>query len=173
MEEKKCSCKKNITGGPRDIRFKYKGFSFEIFKHGFICKECAKKRFIKLLDDYILKSHSKLIQREDSELKIDWKLYCELTTGIRSGTYSEQREYAIDDVLLSLKIFSFSSRGNYDIVDSVGIRLTPSAGVAGSFYFMRRQDAIDYAKAKLQNTMYGWSIRQIGEVIISSEVKKM
>jgi len=167
MEKKNkcCFCQKNIVGGFKDIDLKYAGYLFSVFKSGLECSECVKKKFIKLFKEF----GEDLIIKNDSGININWHLFTEIEKQARQGTYRGDQFIAMKRILISLGILSVRSEGNYEIVESVGIRLNPST-LAVSLYFTQEKDAILYMQYKYRNSQFSFEIRKIGKVIPSHKI---
>lgn len=147
-----CNKCKNDSAGPRDIEFFYKGFKFSVFKTGRRCPDCVAEEYKELFDDV----GGGLIHGAPEHLEIDWGVYCNTRNG--------ETKNRIAQLLRALGIFSVSSKDNWCIVVDGEINLDPTTPFMRVF-FTRVQDAVDYACEEYANTLYGWEIWKIGEVL--------
>jgi hypothetical protein len=123
------------------------------------CTECVK---LECINDF--KKYSKeLISKEGNKPKINWPFYLKFC--------SEDRN-PMAKVLISLGIFSLKSKGNWEI-EAVGpIGLNPRVNM-GYLYFTRQEDIVEFARLKYSNTLYGWEIRHISEILTKKEILKL
>lgn len=160
------SCKKNIAGKPGRVEFEYKGLIFKVVKTGMECADCCKKEQIEEFEKF----GKDLVKKKNGKIIVNWKLFCEKEI-FRSGTYSENIHNAMRDILMSLRILSLESNGNYGIIEWAGISLSPSTMV-GPLFFTREEDAVEYAKIKYSRTLYDWEIRHTDKIIKKSDIVK-
>jgi len=147
-------CKKE-SGGPKDIEFSHKGFKFSVYKSGMRCPECEAEEYRELFDRLV--EEEDFIRGTPENLEVNWERYC----NIRRSDNTKDR---MADLLRALGIFSLKSEGNWYIVADMGINLNPPVPFARVF-FVRLKDAVDYACMEYANTLYGWEIRHIDEVM--------
>lgn len=153
-------CKKNEAGKPKTITFKYKGLTFKKFKDGLTCKDCAIKEHKNLFEE----SGRNLVILENEHITVNWELFCKKDRTAREGTPSTREINAMGNILESVGIFSFSPKGNWEIIGSSELSLNPRFFLSVAF-FTREEDVIKYAEVELANTQYDWAIRKICRVI--------
>jgi len=150
-------CSKKPPGKPGDISFLYRNHKVTVFKNGKICAECLKKNWIKNLEN----CGKGLILSLYGRLKINWKFFVEAE--------SQNRSDRLADILLSFGILSPDPKGNWKILSDALIELNPKF-TTHYLYFTRREDAMDYVRAKHSNTLYGWRLEYTKKTIIKEKV---
>lgn len=158
MTEVCCRCKDRNPGKCGDITFVYKGFKFTVFKSGLTCAECEKKEYAEKFGWY----GKKLLRKRKEKIVVNWSFFLD-------GNSGGQDDMA--DILLALGIFSFNSQGNWDIVGSGPIGLNPRRGLT-YLYFTRKEDAVKFARLEFANTLYGWEVCHMDEVLTKNDVLK-
>lgn len=100
-----------------------------------------------------------MLSFDGKNMKVDWSVYNRLK---RCG-----REYIdrCNQVLLGIGIFSFSPVGNWEIVGSGHMNLSPWSPGGSVLYFVREEDVVAYGRQEYKNAVYGWHIQQIARVI--------
>lgn len=159
MEEKKwkacriCNARSRVVA-TKKISFLFKGFEILVFKGDDICAFCAKTRY--------LASHEK--ELSDSVFQvgaIDWERYVFLDATARDETPSATHWNRITHILVDMEILSPKKYGNWSIIAYHEITLNPRISPIW-FYFIRKEDALRFAKIKGRDTMYEWSVSRIG-----------
>ena len=146
-------CKRE-SGGPKDIEFFHKGFKFSVFKSGMKCPDCEAEEYQELFDKLV--EEEAFISGTPENLEINWDEFC--------NTRNDKTKDDMRDLLRALGIFSTYCSGNWCIVADGEINLNPSVPFAHVF-FTRVKDAVEYASREYANTLYGWEIRHIDEVL--------
>ena len=150
-------CNKNKPGSTKYITFSYRGLRTIVLKKVYYCEECTKKeiegRFEKC--GYIFNYDKELIT------SVNWDKYSQID--------SDDHMRAATSLLVDFGFLSHDSARCYEIV---GGALSLNPRLVSVVYFTRLQDAADYAKAKLRNTLYGWEIRHIDKTISKEKLKK-
>jgi hypothetical protein len=148
-------CQKNRAGEPKDISFEYEGFSFTIFKDGLTCIECAKRMHIEMFTKF----GKELVKKEGGKVKVNWSHFVETEQQAREGTFSEVKLHRIIEILITLNVLSYDREGNWDIITSAGFSLVPFYYIF-PIYFIREEDAMEYAQIALKNTS-NWRVIHI------------
>lgn len=161
--ERCVECKENISGKPEDIEFVYNGMKFRVFKSGMECVECVKKQTIRNFKEFAQDFVSLL---DDGSIKVDWSQYMK----IREERRSDERINRINDILYSLGVFSLSVKGNWEIVTDLS-SLNPRLFFM-NLYFVKKEDAIKYARLRWGGTLYSWQVRHIDEIISKEDIMK-
>lgn len=148
-------CKTKEAGGPSSIELQHGSIVLRGFKSGMECDDCAREGIIRNFEE----GAGRIISDSGGQVNVNWLVYAS-----QKGEVKDKMTSA----LLAAGIFSLSALGNWDIsTDHLG--LNPSYATM-YVYFTREQDARHFAIAEFGDTMYGWSIRQIGKVVPKSEV---
>jgi len=140
------------------------GLLINIKPFGLLCIDCLKKG---LRDDFEqLKKQGKefVVKESNGTIAIDWKIIDRLEEESQNFAY---------DILLAMDIFSLSSERNWQILADGGIILNPRHFLP--LYFKKEQDAINFAAATLNRTLYSWALyslekKQVLKVITKSEI---
>ncbi len=141
-------CEKNEAGKRGYINFSYKGLPIRVFKNGSTCKNCAKKIFRESF-----KKYRYLFKQKNGQVEsIGWEKYNELCD-----------ESDATHLFVALGIFSFDSNDNYEIVSDDGL-LSLNPRLSSAVYFKKLKDAVDYAKEKFSDAMYGYKIRKLTSI---------
>ncbi len=159
MADKCIYCKKKKAAEPKTVSFEYGGFKFFSFKDGSTCEECEKKEVIRRFNEF----GRKFISLKDGKVKVNWKFY--------SRAYWKEGDNSLIRVLQDLGIFSFNSKGNWEIRADGSVSLNPIK-TAGTLYFTREEDVVEFARLNYLNTLYNWQIKQTGKVITRKEIEK-
>lgn len=146
-----CICKKNEVERQKVFTFEYDGFKFVVRSDLVVCKTCAKKRYVEIFEE-----HKDLIRKMDGAIKVNWKNFSD-------------RVWSLSRVLISLGVLSYKAKGNWEIVSDIELlHLNPRS--CGQLYFRRKEDAIEFGKARLSDTPYDWTIRHISKEISKKEI---
>ena len=81
-----------------------------------------------------------------------------------SKAYRESGASVMSEILVSIGIFSYYSKGNWGIVADGSISLNPRLNLS-SLYFTREEDATLFAGLNYSDTLYSWEIRHVDKVI--------
>ena len=167
MEKELCyRCKQNSPGKYEDISFTYLGMTVKISKDGLTCKKCAKELWIEDFEENAEEFINIKISKSGKPT-VNWPHYQDFFSKWRfSG-----RKKKFHHILMTLGILSFQPKGNWDIVADGPVGLNPRAPFA-YFYFVKKKDAIEFASLQFPNTLYGWEIHLISEVIERKELLK-
>ncbi len=160
-------CKK-YAGGPRVIVFEYKGMAAHVFKDGMTCEECEKKQWKDHYENDIRRFVGDLVSVSDGKTIVDWTAYHKVFSERRSEGLKDRVNYFLMDV----GIFSVYSERNWEIVSAGPIGLNPRTFGATYLYFVRKEDAIEYARLERGRTLYNWEIRHIDKVIPKDKIVK-
>jgi len=165
MEKELCyRCKQNSAGKYKDISFTYLGMTVKISKDGLTCEKCAKELWIEGFEE----NAKKFIKISKSgKPTVNWSHYQNLFS---EGRFSDRKK-KFHRILIDLGILSFQPERNWEIVADGPIGLNPRAPFS-YFYFVNKKDAIEFARLQFPNTLYGWEIHLISEVIEKKEVLK-
>jgi len=159
MEKELCyRCKQNSAGKYKDISFTYLGMTVKISKDGLTCEECAKELWVQ---DFEENAKEFIKISKSGRPTVNWSHYQDLGEG----------KEKFHHILMTLGILSFQPEGNWEIVADGPIGLNPRAYLS-YFYFVNKKDAIEFARLQFPNTLYGWEIHLISEVIEKKELLK-
>lgn len=160
---KKCyRCKENEAKEKYgNISFSYQGMRVKIFRVGGLCKECAKAEW---LEDFE-KNAKEFIDMVNGKPKVNWKRYHEYF----KMRHSHDKKEKFHSLLVDLNILSSLAQGNWEIVAYGPIGISPRS-FASYLYFIKKEDAIEFARLENGRTQYSWEIHHIDEVIPKQRV---
>jgi len=165
MEKRLCyRCKQNSPGKYEDISFTYLGMTVKISKDGLTCEKCAKELWVQ---DFEGKVKEFIKISKSGKPTVNWPHYQDFFSESR---FSDRKE-RFHHILMTLGILSFQPEGNWEIVADGRVGLNPRAFLS-YFYFVNKKDAIEFASLQFPNTLYGWEIHFISEVIEKKELLK-
>lgn len=158
-----CSVCEKENPGPHQpgVQFKYEGLAFTVSKLGDECIDCAGHREREFFDRF----GAELIERcDDGTFGVNWEYYVDKKHERRSGDNMN----VIGMLLVALGVFSYQASGNWEITTTQNhpIHINPFGGS----FFVRREDAEEYARLDLAGTLYRWEVRHIAEVVYKDEV---
>lgn len=149
-------CDKKVSGKGKDISFEHNGFSFTIWNSSTLCPECEQEGFLETFKEV----EGRLVARKDGKIAVNWPLLVE-------REISRSRLADLHRILYALGVFSHSPEGNWEIIGPVC--LNPRTAPGSHAFFVREEDAIGYARAKLANTSYSWQIHHVDKVISKNQ----
>lgn len=144
-------CKKNIAEGSKVISFIHNNLEFTIIRWQFYCAGCARRECIERFDNF--NNRYNLVFKEGDETKVNWELYVE--------AWETKILEKMSDILMDLGILSLKREGCWNVVTFSSIGLNPWFIKQFYLYFVRKEDAIEFARLKYSNTVYDWMLRQI------------
>ena len=165
MKKRLCyRCKQNSAGKYKDISFTYLDMTVKIFKDGLTCEKCAKEAWIENFEE---NAKEFILIFYGGKPAVNWSHY---TDFFSEGRFSDQKA-KLHDILIGFRILSLQPEGNWEIVADGPIGLNPRAYLS-YLYFVNKEDAIEFARLQFPNTLYGWEIHLISQVIEKKEVLK-
>lgn len=154
-----CHCKKKVAGEAREVSFSHQGLAVKLFKSGAECVDCCKKNWIEEFDAY----SPELINLRTG--KVNWRVFAETLK------ISQEKTTKIVSILLSIGVFSFEVKENWEIMASIGsLGLNPKSYSSLEVYFTKEEDAIEFAYLVYGGTFYPWTIRHTDRIISKEEV---
>lgn len=136
------SCFRNQTNGDFErIKFVHKLFPMEVTKRSNECKQCAKRRHIKIFNRH--NALNCLAAISTGGLNINWTLYVNILRKSEAA-----RKYGATKVLLALSILSIQKTGAYGIYAN-NVLVGPVVNRFAMLYFTRKSDAAEFASIAL------------------------
>ncbi len=163
MSDNLCyNCKKNRAGKPGHMTsFVFQMMEVNVCNIGGFCIECVKNEWI----DNFKRNAEDFISVVSGKLKVDWPEY---SKHFKMGRFHDQKE-SFHSILVNLGILSREAKGNWEVVTYGPIGLNPRAHMA-YFYFIHKEDAVEFSRLEKARTAFGWEIHHIDEVISEEEV---
>lgn len=161
-------CSMSNPGKFQNISFFYKEIKVTIFKGSQLCANCQMALWIKAFEEY----GKKFIKLEDKRVMINWFSYF-MVISLHREEKKDDIENALNDILMSLGIFSYQPAGNWEIIDNVKNEGLNPKTHDFYLYFEREEDAIDFARLKFKNYPSEWEIRHIDIILSRRDVLKL
>lgn len=166
MSERCDRCKLPHPDKATTISFQHNNLTIFCFKPKGICPDCQKWLLIKDFDNY-LKS---FLRVEYGMPVIDWFSYF-MIIALRKEK-QESVASVINDLLLSIGVFSYAPEGRWEIRDSITMAGMNPRAHDFYLYFSRREDAVGYAYFALQDHDHDWEICHVDRIVSRQEAVK-
>jgi len=163
MKDSLCyQCKKNKAGKPsHTVTLSYQMMEVNVFNIGGLCYTCLETDWI----EEFKQNAEEFITAVGGKVKVDWQGY---NKHFAMGRFHDQKE-RFHSILTDLGILSPEAQGNWEIVADGPIGINPRASLS-YLYFVRKEDAVEFARLEKARTLYHWEIHHIDEVISKQEV---
>jgi|SRR3989338_9046199 len=177
MANKCYKCNTNEAGVAGVINHPCGPYTLALYKDSIECASCVKKGFAEKFERYS-KNLVGLVQGkyrgdagfDNATVNIDWEYFWYFVHGISDKNAPiAKAAHEMTEVLISLGVFSYEARHNWDIQVPGAYLLNPWLGCK-YLYFTCGDDAIEYARVAYSNTARAWSIRRYSEIVNKEDV---
>jgi len=152
-------CHRKPAGEAKEISFLYEGAEVTVFKNGLICKDCLIEKWKEGF-----KAHTQtFVSVSEAGFQVDWAAYFQFISEYPT------KGSLVNDFLQEIGVLSRRAQGNWELVTSDATNLNPRAYLI-LLYFVRKEDAIEFARTQYGDSVYSWKIHRVSEVITKKEV---